>query len=79
MAKFYKTAFTIEVLSEDEFGECLTLSQIAWAIDEGPCVGRMSCAEATEISPKLMAYTLHEFGSDPSFFMLDDAGNKVED
>jgi len=42
MPNIYKTTFTIEVLSDEPLGDCLTLSQIDYAISEGACVGRFT-------------------------------------
>lgn len=70
----YKTKLTIEVLSEGEYGDGLTLEQIAYDISEGPCVGRLSIEKSTTLSAKEMADALVDFGSEPSFFQLDDNG-----
>lgn len=79
MTKFYKTTFTIEVLSEGPLGDCLSLSQIDYAISEGDCVGGNLTANEIEISAKQVADTLYVFGSTPSFFNLDDEGNSLDE
>lgn len=77
--KFYKTTFTIEVLSEEPLGDELTLSQIDYAITEGPCVGFTLLNRQEELTSKQMADALYEAGSDPGFFQLDDDGNEKGD
>jgi hypothetical protein len=84
MAKFYKTTFTIDVLSEEPFegghplGDSVSLEQIAYEINEGSCVGTNLRSVQVELTPKEAADALIEAGSDPSFFSLDDQGNAVE-
>ncbi len=66
--KFYKTTFKIDVLSEEPFGECLSLGQIDYAISEGDCVGANLRSTEQELTPKQMADALYEVGSEPGFF-----------
>lgn len=63
MSRFYKTTFVVEVLSEEPLGDCLSLSQIDYAISEGPCVGRINETEVKELTPKEVADALYDFGS----------------
>lgn len=76
--KFFKTTFTVTVLSEGPFGDWENLHDVAYAIDEGDCSGHI--AEKTEVmTPKEAAKALQEQGSDPEFFQLDAEGNDISD
>jgi len=77
MARFFKTTFTVEVLSEGEFDDGLNLEQIAHAIDHGECVGRFTSWGMEPLSPKEMADDLTQYGSEPGFFQLDDNGEPI--
>jgi hypothetical protein len=70
---FYKTTFTITVLSEESI-QNMDLADLAYAIDQGPCVGSFPQAEQVELTGKEMADALRALGSEPGFFNLDDAG-----
>ena len=69
MRKFYKTTFTVEVLSEEPFNETHDLSYIGESITLGECSGTVSISEDEELSAEQMAEALIEQGSDPDFFM----------
>jgi hypothetical protein len=75
MTRYYKTTFTIDVLSEEPLGDCLSLGQIDYAITDGDCVGSNLRQVEAELTSKEMAQALLEAGSEPDFFMLDDDGN----
>ena len=77
MPRFFRTKFTMEILSEGEFGDALSLEQIAWAISEGDCVGRLSADGVDALTPKGMADALIDLGSEPGFFQLDDDGKSL--
>jgi hypothetical protein len=72
--KFYRTRFSIDVLSEEPLGECLSLSQLDYAINEGDCVGFNLRSKQSKLTSKQMASALLEAGSEPSFFHLNDNG-----
>ena len=76
--RFYKTAFTYEVLSEGPLGD-VELVDIAEMCDSGPCVGRFGPIKARAMSPIQMADALAQFGSEPGFFGLNANGMVVED
>ena len=76
--KLYRTTFSIDVLSEESLGDCLSLAQIDYAISEGDCCGGNLRSVETPITPKQAADSLYEFGSTPDFFQLDDDGNTIE-
>jgi hypothetical protein len=76
--KFWRTIIKVEVLSE-EMVDFDTLEQVAEAINTGDCVGRWEVQDQYDVNAKRMANLLHEVGSEPSFFMLDDEGNDIND
>lgn len=78
MTNYYLTTFTIQVLSEEPLGDCLSLSQIDEAISTGDCVGGNLTAKELSISSQEAVTTLIAFGSEPGFFNLDEAGNKLD-
>ena len=77
--RYFRQVIQIEVLSEDVPLEWDALTDIAHAISEGDCVGRVQEILSERISPKFTAQLLREYGSDPGFFQLDDAGKAVDD
>lgn len=74
----YRTTFSIDVLSEEPLGDCLSLSQVEYLITEGECVGAALVSKQTTLTNKEMAAALIAAGSTPDFFMLDEAGNKID-
>lgn len=75
MPKFYKTTFSIDVLSEEPFGDALSLRQIDDAISFGDCVGSNLRSTSTELTPLEAVNALYQAGSEPSFFGLHDDGS----
>jgi len=75
--KFYKTIFTIEVLSEDRPCDVNTLADLHYAITEGDCCSKWS-ERGEQITAKECADALYDQGSEPGFFQLDDDGNPLE-
>lgn len=71
MPEFYRTVFWIEVLSEGAYNPS-TLSDIAYDIGEGDCVGAFGEEYRTQLSSEEMAEALTEMGSDPSFFGIEE-------
>ena len=78
MRKFYKTTFTVEVLSELPLGD-LGLEDIQYEITEGHCSGVTTTSEVKELSGPEMAKELLAQGSDPEFFDLDADGKDFRD
>jgi hypothetical protein len=74
---FFKTVIQIEILSEGGPVDDLSLKEIAHEIYEGECVGTFEIVSVKEISGKECADGLHEMGSEPDFFCLDDDGNST--
>lgn len=72
--KFFKTTYTIVVLSEDTPAAGLCASDVAYEIGDGPCVGTISDDGGVALSAKSMAQALTEAGSEPDFFRLTEDG-----
>ncbi len=77
--KFYKTVFSVEVLSEYRSVEASSLTTIAREIDQGDWSGHVEVVEVKELTGKEAADALQEQGSDPGFFMLNEDGSEVSD
>lgn len=75
MRKFYKTTYTIEVLSEEPLAEGLSLYAIDHRITYGDCSGLFKKTNEKTVSPKQMTKLLVEQGSSPSFFSLGHLGS----
>ena len=75
---FYKTLVTITVLSEGPFDQ-MELAGVAYAIDEGDCVGKVDFAASERVDGRTMAGLLSELDSEPGFFQLDENGNALDD
>lgn len=79
MSKYYRTIIQVEVLSEDSpLTNVDSLHDVASAIDEGDCSGKVKITKVEELTGKQAAKALKAQGSDPEFFMLDDDGNPIE-
>ena len=69
--KYFKTTYTVVVLSEDAPAAGLSLEELDEAIGIGPCVGVVSDDGGVELTPLEMAAALNEAGSAPDFFFAD--------
>lgn len=78
MSKFFKTTITIEILSEQKFNNT-NLEDIAYAITEGDCSGKVEVTGYQELTSKEAAAALLAQGSDPEFFGLDENGKSLDD
>jgi len=76
--KFYRTVFTVTVLSEEPIGD-VSLETLGEMIDSGPCSGNFERQASVPVDAPTMATMLQQQGSDPSFFQLDDAGNDLDE
>jgi hypothetical protein len=66
--KYYKTVFTVEVLSEDPVPFDLALEDLAHEIVFGDYSGKVTRAPAEELASEQMTEALESQGSDPGFF-----------
>ena len=79
--KFYRTAVTFHVLSEEPIPGGMDMAGIVAECEDGAYVADYGTApdEAKELTGKQMADALKTAFSDPSFFRLDDDGNDTEE
>lgn len=75
--KFYRTVFTVEVLSEEPLPD-MSLDEIAYEITEGGSSGDLTRSKSETVDAKKMAKLLMKQGSDPEFFQIDEDGNDIE-
>lgn len=68
MGKYFKTVYTVVVLSEDEALGPVDLAVIDRAISDGPCIGQTEETSVEELSADEMRDALIEVGNDGSFF-----------
>lgn len=77
--KFYRSVFTVEVLSEEPLESDLTLDSVAYMITEGDCSGFVNEELNQPIDGAKCAELLQQQGSDPEFFGIDEEGNDAEE
>jgi hypothetical protein len=75
--KFYRTVIEVVVLSQEPY-DPVDLSTIHWDIVDGDCSGQWGIKNTKELNGKQAAKALHQQGSDPSFFRLDEKGNDYD-
>ena len=73
-AKFYRTVFHVEVLSNEPLVcDELSLTDVDYLITEGDCSGVIKCEpENEEVTREAMAVLLAAQGSDPAFLLGDE-------
>lgn len=76
--KFYRTEFTIIVLSEEPVPAGIKLSRLEYEITDGAWSGDFSTTGSKEVTGKEMAKMLQEQASDPSFFNLTEDGKDAD-
>ena len=77
--KFFKTVFTLEILSEKPIPSDISLGELNYGITEGECSGELNQTEVKELNGKEIATALIAQGSDPEFFQINDSGEDVCD
>ena len=75
----YKTIIRFEILSEELIPSDASLKDIDYETMEGHSVGRFGDTTEEKLTPPQMAKALIDFGSEPSFFQLDESGNTLEE
>jgi hypothetical protein len=76
--EFYKTVFTVTVLSEEPLNEP-DLSDLHHMITVGDCSGVVKQTSARVLNGLQAAQALQEQGSDPEFFQITEEGEDVSD
>jgi hypothetical protein len=77
--KFYRTVYTVEVLSEEPITVNVDLDDLNYMITDGDCSGKIETNGSDEIDGVTAAKLLMEQGSDPEFFRIDKNGNDISD
>ena len=75
---YYRTRYTIDVLSEDPIPEGANLLNVLREADTGEYVAHREDTTVEELTGKQMADELHKAGSEPGFFMLNDEGEEAD-
>ncbi|MBK1666624.1 hypothetical protein CKO28_01020 [Rhodovibrio sodomensis] len=74
-ARYWRTRFVLDVLSEDAPLTDDDLATIAYECDEGACVGHMQAVQSTPLTADEARVALMAAGSEPGFFeSLEDDG-----
>lgn len=71
MKKFYKTTFTVIVLSEEPIHN-MALEDIAREVNEGDCALHSFTPKSETVSKNKMVDLLYAAGSDPDFFQIEE-------
>lgn len=77
--KFYVNRYLVTLLSEEPLPDAMSLSSIAYEMNEGDCVGEVEQLRCKKVSSKQIVKQLEEVGSDPAFFQLDEEGNDLDE
>jgi hypothetical protein len=75
--KFYKTTYTLVILSEQPINEMASLEDLQYEITDGEFSGITHRDKEEIVDGKAMADLLKGQGSDPEFFRLDAEGNDL--
>lgn len=75
--KFYRTDFTVTVLSEGPVADGLSLEALASGILEGDCIGIVEQGESQLLAPLAVVRLLEEEGDSPTVFQLNDKGEDL--
>lgn len=78
-SKFMRTVVQVEILHTDDVNvPNMSLSDIAYEIQDGDCSGEFKVVSSHKVSAKKMAQLTQAQGSDPSFFGIDENGKEIE-
>lgn len=79
--KFYKTTFTIEVMSSEPLGDGVDIEDLGYMIHEGECLGNVRQSDPIELDGHAVAKEIiskHGGKRHLGFFFLDENGNDIE-
>lgn len=76
--KFYRTIFTVVVLSDKPLGDDCELDYLAYEITDGDCCGSVTAGKPEVLNGKQAADGLIAMASEPGFFSIDSEGNDTE-
>lgn len=75
---FHRQVYKVVVLTEDDTE--VALEDLNYCISEGDdCLQSFTMESTEELTGKQMADALYDAGSDPSFFLLDNDGNPLDE
>jgi hypothetical protein len=77
--KFYRTVYTLEVLSEEPVPDITSLDDLHYQTQFGEYSGITHRESSEEVNGKTMADLLMKQGSEPGFFKLDEQGNDTDE
>lgn len=76
----YKTIIRYEILSEEPIPDVVSLSDIAYEVEEGGWSGRFLTSDFNrQLLGKVAVNAVKRQGSDPSFFFMDENGFDEEE
>lgn len=75
MSKYYKTTFTVTVLSQEPIYN-MALEDIAREVNEGDCVLHGFTSKSKTVSKLAMIKLLYDAGSEPGFFQIEEHVSK---
>lgn len=76
--KFYRTIYSVEILSQEPIPGELDLHTVLGMAQDGDYSGRNVKTCQDEINAKDAATFLKVHGSEPAFFSIDDEGNEIQ-
>lgn len=77
--KYYKTIYTIELLTEDPMPDPVDIETIHYEMSEGRASGMFKETKVETLSGPEMAKALIAQGSDPEFLFLNEDGEDIYD
>lgn len=77
--KFYRTVYTLEVLSEEPVPDMASLDDLHYQTQFGEYSGITHRESSEEVGGATMADLLLKQGSEPGFFKLDEQGNDTDE
>lgn len=81
---FRKVVLRLEILADDDehidaLIEHENLNEIAYAINDGPFVGKIDVIENTAVTAAVMAKEMIRLRADPEFFGLTESGQRSQE
>lgn len=77
--KFYRTVYTIEVLSEEPIPACMDIEMVIEEAVNGDYSMKCDRGEQEEVDGKRMVKLLQAQGSDPEFFRITAEGEDTQE
>ena len=74
---FFRTIFTVEVLSRGQLGDGIPLERVAYEITDGDCSGNITMTEEQVDGPQMVQLLVSQ-GSEPEFLGLNEDGQEID-